>query len=52
MFALIDAIGRCMVSLLIAYYILFEGVIPVLWLFVLTEMLGAVAQFRALGAKK
>lgn len=46
-FALIDAVGRCVVSLLIAYYILFENVIPVLWLFVLTEMLGAVAQFRA-----
>lgn len=46
-FALIDAVGRCVVSLLIAYYILFEHVIPVLWLFVLTEMLGAVAQFRA-----
>ncbi len=50
-FALIDAIGRCVVSLLIAYYILFENVIPVLWLFVLTEMLGAVAQFRAVGRR-
>ncbi|MDP3293552.1 MAG: hypothetical protein Q8M37_02290 [Nevskia sp.] len=46
-FALVDAIGRCAISLLIAYYILFENVIPVLWLFVLTEMLGAVMQFRA-----
>lgn len=46
--ALIDTIGRCAVSLLIAYYILFENVIPVLWLFVLTEMLGAVAQLRVL----
>jgi len=50
-FALIDAVGRCVVSLLIAYYILFEHVIPVLWLFVLTEMLGAVGQFRAIGRR-
>lgn len=46
-FALIDAVGRCAVSLLIAWYIVTEGVVPVLWLFVGTEMLGAIAQFRA-----
>lgn len=50
-FALVDAAGRCAVSVLIAYYILVENVIPVLWLFVGTEMAGAVAQFRALARR-
>jgi hypothetical protein len=45
--ALVDSIGRVLVSLLIAYYILVEGAIPVLWLFVGTEMAGAIAQGRA-----
>ncbi len=47
-FALIDAIGRVAVSALIAYYILRENVIPVLWFFVGTEMIGAIAQIRAI----
>ncbi|MDH4459272.1 MAG: hypothetical protein QE272_11260 [Nevskia sp.] len=45
--ALIDAVGRVLVSLLIAYYIVIEGAIPALWLFVGTEMAGAIAQGRA-----
>lgn len=45
--ALIDTLGRLLVSALIAYYIVVEGAIPVLWLFVGTEMAGAIAQGRA-----
>ena len=45
--ALVDAVGRLLVSALIAYYIVVEGAIPVLWLFVGTEMAGAIAQGRA-----
>lgn len=45
--ALVDAVGRVLVSALIAWYILIEGAIPVLWLFVGTEMAGAIAQGRA-----
>lgn len=51
-FALIDAIGRCVVSLLIAWYVLVEQVTPVLWLFVGTEMAGAIAQFRAFARRE
>lgn len=46
--ALIDTIGRCAVSLLIAYYIVAEDLIPILWLFIGTEMAGAIAQLRAM----
>ncbi|MBA4287236.1 MAG: hypothetical protein C0434_17095 [Xanthomonadaceae bacterium] len=46
--ALVDTLGRSLVSALIAYFILVEGAIPVLWLFVGTEMAGAIAQGRAL----
>lgn len=46
-FALIDTVGRGLVSLLIAGSILSGGVPPVLWLFVGTEMLGALAQGHA-----
>lgn len=45
--ALIDAVGRTLVSALIAYFIVVEDAIPVLWLFVGTEMAGAIAQGRA-----
>lgn len=45
--ALIDAIGRVLVSALIAYFIVVEDAIPVLWLFVGTEMAGAIVQGRA-----
>lgn len=45
--ALVDTVGRLLVSALIAYYVLVEGAIPVLWLFVGTELAGAIAQGRA-----
>lgn len=45
--ALVDTVGRLLVSALIAYYVLAKGAIPVLWLFVGTELAGAIAQGRA-----
>lgn len=45
--ALVDAVGRLLVSVLIAWYIVAEGAIPALWLFVGTELAGAIAQGRA-----
>lgn len=45
--ALVDTVGRLLVSALIAYYIVAEGAIPALWLFVGTEMAGAIGQGRA-----
>lgn len=46
--ALVDAIGRTLVAALIAWFIVVEGAIPVLWLFVGTELAGAIGQGRAL----
>lgn len=45
--AMIDAVGRTAVALLLAYVIVVQAAPPVLWLFVFTEGIGAVAQFRA-----
>ncbi len=45
--AYIDALGRGAVALLIAWYVLVEGAPPVLYLFVVTEGAGAVAQLAA-----
>ena len=45
--AWIDIWGRCMVSALLAWTVLGAGGPPVLWFFVFTEMLGAIAQWRA-----
>ncbi len=44
---LIDAIGRSAVAMLIVWFIIIEDAPPALWLFVATEGLGAIAQFRA-----
>ena len=46
--ALVDAVGRTLVAALIAWFIVVEGAIPVLWLFVGTELAGVVGQGRAL----
>jgi hypothetical protein len=43
-----DAIGRCFVAAGIARAILVDGVTPVLWAFVATEAIGAIAQIWAL----
>jgi hypothetical protein len=43
-----DAIGRCAVAALIGWSIRRGGVTPVLWAFVATELVGAIAQAWAL----
>ena len=48
--AFIDAVGRSAVALLIAWYVVVEGAPPALWCFVVTEGVGAIAQFRACGS--
>ncbi|MGQ0697331.1 MAG: hypothetical protein ACT4PZ_03710 [Panacagrimonas sp.] len=45
--AFIDSIGRIAVALLICWFVLVERAPPVLWFFVFTEGIGAVAQLRA-----
>ncbi len=45
--AFLDGIGRAVVALLIAWYVLAQGAPPALWFFVFTEGAGAVAQLRA-----
>lgn len=45
--AMIDALGRTAVSALIVWFVVVQDAPPVLWLFVLSEGLGAIAQFRA-----
>jgi hypothetical protein len=40
-----DALGRCAVAALLAWYLASESVPDVLWLFVATELGGAVAQW-------
>lgn len=45
--AFIDVIGRTAVALLIVWFVLALDAPPVLWLFVFTEGIGAVAQLRA-----
>lgn len=44
---LIDAVGRSAVALLIVWFVLTQDAPPALWFIVLTEGLGAVAQYRA-----
>ncbi len=46
LFALIDGWGRVWVSLLIVWFVAIEGAPRVLLLFVVTEMIGAVAQLH------
>lgn len=45
--AFIDVIGRSAVALLIVWFVLAQDAPPVLWLFVFTEGIGALAQLRA-----
>jgi hypothetical protein len=45
--AFIDAVGRTAVALLIVWFVLVQDAPPVLWFFVFTEGIGAVAQLRA-----
>ena len=45
--AFIDAVGRTLVALLIVWFVLAQDAPPVLWFFVFTEGIGAVAQLRA-----
>ena len=47
LFALIDGWGRVWISALIVWFVAVEGAPRVLLLFIVTEMLGAVAQLRA-----
>ncbi len=44
---LVEIAFRVVVALLLVWYLLAEDVIPVLWLFVGTELIGAIAQWRA-----
>ena len=46
LFALVDGWGRVWVSLLIVWFVAVEGAPRVLLVFIVTEMLGAVAQLR------
>ena len=45
-FALVDGWGRVWISLLIVWFVAIEGAPRVLLLFIITEMIGAVAQLR------
>jgi hypothetical protein len=45
-----DVGGRCAVAALLVYFLLVAGAPMVLWLFVVTELLGAVIEWRALRA--
>jgi hypothetical protein len=51
-FALIDGWGRVWISLLIVWFVAVEGAPRVLLLFVVTEMLGAVAQLHEVYFRK
>jgi len=51
-FALIDGWGRVWVSLLIVWFVAVEGAPRVLLVFIVTEMLGAVAQLREVYLRK
>ncbi|MEO8938287.1 MAG: hypothetical protein ABI277_02655, partial [Burkholderiaceae bacterium] len=52
LFALIDGWGRVWVSLLIVWFVAVEGAPRVLLLFIVTEMLGAVAQLYEVYGRK
>jgi len=45
--SVIDAWGRSYIALLLVWFIVVQGAPAILWLFVFTEGIGAVAQFRA-----
>ncbi|MDP9142168.1 MAG: hypothetical protein M3O62_15445 [Pseudomonadota bacterium] len=45
-----DLGGRCAVAALLVYFLLVAGVPAVLWLFVATELIGALIEWRALRA--
>ena len=52
LFALIDGWGRVWISLLIVWFVTVEGAPRVILLFVLTEMLGAIAQLHEVYLRK
>ena len=52
LFALIDGWGRVWVSLLIVWFVAVEGAPRVLLLFIVTEMIGAVAQLHEVYRRK
>ena len=52
LFALIDGWGRVWISLLIVWFVAVEGAPRVLLLFVVTEMLGAIAQLHEVYFRK
>jgi len=52
MFALIDGWGRVWISLLIVWFVAVEGAPRVLLVFIVTEMLGAIAQLREVYFRK
>lgn len=45
--AFIDGVGRSLVALLIVWFVLTQDAPPILWVFVFTEGIGAVAQLHA-----
>lgn len=52
LFALLDGWGRIWISLLIVWFVAVEGAPRVLLLFIVTEMLGAVAQLYEVYGRK
>jgi hypothetical protein len=52
LFALIDGWGRVWISLLIVWFVAVEGAPRVLLLFVVTELLGAIAQLHEVYFRK
>lgn len=52
LFALLDGWGRVWVSLLIVWFVAVEGAPRVLLLFIITEMIGAVAQLYEVYGRK
>jgi hypothetical protein len=52
LFALVDGWGRVWISLLIIWFVAAEGAPRVLLFFVVTEMLGAIAQLREVHFRK
>lgn len=43
-----DCVGRCAVAAAFLYFLLLRDAPPVLWLFVATELIGSVVEFRSL----
>jgi hypothetical protein len=52
LFALIDGWGRVWISLLITWFVAIEGAPRVLLLFIITEMVGAIAQLHEVYFRK